>query len=110
MKSAQPLVVLGQQTPADATVLVINDQGGIHLTGLSQVSSAPGATCSGSFQAGWLPAAGRRRRRGLARVLGDDEVLVPDGVVVDGELQHPVEDQAATAGVATVEPEHELVM
>ena len=56
---------------------------------------------------GWVTS--RACRRGLARVLGDDEVLVPDVVVVDGELQHPVEDQAATARAATVEPEHELV-
>ena len=74
------------------------------VTRLSQVSSAPGAICSGTIQARWLPAAGWRRRRGLALVLGDDEVLVPHFVFVYSELQHPLEDHASTAIVATVEP------
>ena len=38
-----------------------------------------------------------------------DQVAVAHGVVVDGELEDPVEQQAATARAAAVEAEHELV-
>ncbi len=41
--------------------------------------------------------------------LGGDEVLVADRWVADGELEDPVEQQAAAAGAAPVEAEHELV-
>jgi hypothetical protein len=38
-----------------------------------------------------------------------DQVAVAHRVVVDGELEDPVEQQAATARAAAVEAEHELV-
>ena len=38
-----------------------------------------------------------------------DQVPVAHGVVVDCELEDPVEQQAAAAGAAAVEAEHELV-
>jgi hypothetical protein len=38
-----------------------------------------------------------------------DQVAVAHGVVVDGELEDPVEQQAAAARVAAVEAEHEIV-
>ena len=38
-----------------------------------------------------------------------DQVAVAHGVVVDGELEDPVEQQAATAGTAAIETEHELI-
>jgi hypothetical protein len=71
--------------------------GGIHLTGLCGLEAAPG-----SF--GWWAVQGRRMTapggwgwwcpfgRGV-----DDEVAVSHRVVVDGEFEEPVEDQAAAA-------------
>jgi len=38
-----------------------------------------------------------------------DQVAVAHGVVVDGELEDPVEQQAAAGRAAAVEAEHELV-
>ena len=39
----------------------------------------------------------------------DDQVPAAHGVVVDGELEDPVEQQHAAVGATAVEAEHELV-
>jgi hypothetical protein len=39
----------------------------------------------------------------------EDEFVVADRFVADGELEDALEDEAATAGGAAVEAEHELV-
>src|SRR3982074_102285 len=83
--------------------------GGIHLTGLAQVSRSPWATRRGAFQAGRVPPPSRRDRRYLLRRWVDDEILVANRVVGDGELEDAVEHQASAAGATTVEAEHELV-
>ncbi len=38
-----------------------------------------------------------------------DEILVANRVVGDGEFEHPVEEQPATAGVSAIEAEYELI-
>jgi len=48
-------------------------------------------------------------RRCFPGAPGDDQVLVADRVVNDGELKHPVEHHPAAAGAAAVEAEHEFV-
>src|SRR5664280_850292 len=37
------------------------------------------------------------------------DVAVPHGIMSDGELEYPIEEQPSTAGLAAVEAEHELV-
>ena len=55
-------------------------------------------------------AAGARRFAGsLCWLRVGNQVAVSHGVVVDGELEDPVEQHAAAAGSAAVEAEHELI-
>lgn len=50
-----------------------------------------------------------RVRRFIARAGAGQHVVVGHGSVIDREFEHPVEDHPATARVAQVEAEHELV-
>ena len=47
--------------------------------------------------------------RFLARAGAGEHVAVAHGPVLDREFKYPVEDHPTAAGVAPVEPEHELV-
>ena len=69
----------------------------------------PRSTGGGALQAGRMAAGLGRRRRHCFGLGVHHEVSVADGPVADGELEDPVEHQAAAAGSATVEAEHELV-
>src|ERR1035437_9676268 len=81
----------------------------IHLTGVALVGGSPGSSCGEVVQ-------GRRMAAGTWGLAGPlfwlrlgDQVAVAHGVVVDGELKDPVEQQAAAARVAAVEAGHEMV-
>ena len=83
--------------------------GGIHLTGVTQIHSSPRAICGWALQARRVSAGRRRRRREGPRVRVGDQVLVPDRRMGRGQLQHPKEHEPAAAGAAAVEAKHKLV-
>ncbi len=59
---------------------------GLHLTGVMLVRASPGPRCWVALQARRGAAGQWRCGHRLSRPLGDDEVLVADGAVADGEL------------------------
>src|SRR6266508_1465278 len=83
--------------------------GGIQLTGLSQVSGAPGACCSGAVQARWVAAGRGRNGPGGLGLRVDDQVAGEHRTVPDGEFEEAVEDHASAGRAAAVEAEGELV-
>src|SRR5665811_802850 len=81
----------------------------IHSTGVALVGGSPGSSCGWAFQGRRMAADSWGLAGRLFWLRLGDQVAVAHGVVVDGELEDPVEQQAATAGTAAVETEHELV-
>ena len=81
----------------------------IHLTGVALVAGSPGSSCGGVVQGRRMAADSWGLAGRLFWLRLGDQVAVAHGVVIDGELEDPVEQQAATAGTAAVETEHELV-
>ena len=56
-----------------------------------------------------MPASCWRGRRDLSWPFACNDVAVPHRIVTGGELEQPVEDQAAASRAAPVEAEHELI-
>jgi hypothetical protein len=81
----------------------------IHLTGVALVGRSPRSSCGWAFQGRRMAADSWGLAGRLFWLRLGDQVAVAHGVVIDGELEDPVEQQAATAGTAAVETEHELV-
>jgi hypothetical protein len=65
--------------------------------------------CWRALDAGRVAVAAGREGRLLPGARFGDEFAVADGVVVDGELHQPKEQQPAVARGAAAESEHELV-
>src|SRR5579875_396534 len=83
--------------------------GGIHLTGVCQVDGSPRPGRTRALDARRMPPLAGRLGWPCLVLRVSDQVPVAHRIVVDGEFDHAVEDQAPAAGSAPVEAEAELV-
>src|SRR5665648_1004949 len=67
----------------------------IHLTGVVLVGGSPGSPGGWAFQGRWMAAGAWGLAGRLFWLRVGDQVAVAHGVVVDGELEDPVEQHAA---------------
>ena len=107
--SGTPTIIGGDAGGVSHYIPAYPGNGGIHLTGVTQIHSSPRAICGWALQARRVSAGRRRRRREGPRVRVGDQVLVPDRRMGRGQLQHPKEHEPAAAGAAAVEAKHKLV-
>src|SRR5258708_21625283 len=79
--------------------------GGLHLTGVVQVSGPPRALRWRPLQARWMPARGWRGRRDLSWPLAGNDVVVAHRVLAGCARRHPGEHPAPASGAAAGEAE-----